>query len=126
VSLKKVLVVDDDLEFVKVVKTVLEQVGYEVDVAYDGKAGLEKVAQQKPDVIILDVMMPVMNGYEACKALKVDPATKDIPIILLTAVAAHITSSNYTPRDMLESNADDYLPKPVEPEELLQRLKNWV
>jgi len=75
-SQKKVLVVDDDPDFVDAVKSVIEKGGYQVDVAYDGKEGLERVSQSKPDVIILDVMMPVMNGYEACKKLKADPATK--------------------------------------------------
>jgi len=124
-SKKRILVVDDDPDFVEAVKTVIEKGGYEVDVAYDGKEGLERVALQKPDVIILDVMMPVMNGHETCRALKADPATKGIPIILLTAVADRVTSSNYTHRDMLASDADDYIPKPVEPEVLLQRLKDW-
>ncbi len=125
-SKKKVLVVDDDPDFVDAVKSVIEGGGYEVDVAYDGKEGLEKVAQSRPDVIILDVMMPVMNGHEACKKLKEDPATAEIPIIMLTAVASRVTSSTYTHRDMLESDAEDYIPKPVEPEVLLQRIKDWL
>jgi two-component system alkaline phosphatase synthesis response regulator PhoP len=124
-SKKRVLVVDDDPDFVDAVKSVIENGGYEVDVAYDGKEGLEQVAKSRPDAIILDVMMPVMNGHEACKKLKEDPATRDIPVILLTAVAQRVTSSTYTHRDMLESDAEDYIAKPVEPEVLLQRIKDW-
>ncbi len=124
-SKKRVLVVDDDPDFVDAVKSVIENGGYEVDVAYDGKEGLEQVAKSSPDAIILDVMMPVMNGHEACKKLKEDPATRDIPVILLTAVAQRVTSSTYTHRDMLESDAEDYIAKPVEPEVLLQRIKDW-
>jgi two-component system alkaline phosphatase synthesis response regulator PhoP len=123
---KKILVVDDDPDFVDAVKSTIEEGGYEVEVAYDGKEGLEKVAQCRPDLIILDVMMPVMHGHDACKRLKADPATRDIPIILLTAVASRVTSSTYTHRDMLESEAQDYIPKPVEPEELLKRIKDWL
>ena len=125
-SQKKVLVVDDDPDFVDAVKSVIEKGGYQVDVAYDGKEGLERVSQSKPDVIILDVMMPVMNGYEACKKLKADPATREIPIIMLTAVASRVASSTYTHRDMLESEVEDYMPKPVEPDELLERIKYWL
>lgn len=125
-SKKKVLVVDDDPDFVDAVKSVIEDGGYEVDVAYDGKEGLEKVAQSRPDAIILDVMMPVMTGHDACKKLKEDPATSNIPVILLTAVAQRVTSSTYTHRDMLETDAEDYIPKPVEPEVLLQRIKDWI
>jgi two-component system alkaline phosphatase synthesis response regulator PhoP len=84
------------------------------------------VAAQTPDLIVLDVMMPVMNGHEACAALKGDDATKEIPIILLTAVADRVTTSTYTHRDMLESEAEDYIPKPVEPDELLERIQSWL
>jgi len=123
---KNILLVDDDPDFVDAVKAVVEAGGYHVEVAYDGKEALEKVAESKPDLIILDVMMPVMNGHEACKKLKEDPATAEIPVILLTAVASRVTSSNYTHRDMMETEAEDYIPKPVEPEVLHNRIKDWL
>ncbi len=123
---KKILLVDDDPDFVEAVKVIVESGGYDVTVAYDGKEGLEAVAEDKPDLIVLDVMMPVMNGHEACAKLKADEATKSIPIILLTAVADRVTTSTYTHRDMLESEAEDYMPKPVEPDELLERIKSWL
>jgi two-component system alkaline phosphatase synthesis response regulator PhoP len=123
---KLILLVDDDPDFVEAVKVILENGGYDVNVAYDGKEGLEAVAAQTPDLIVLDVMMPVMNGHEACAALKGDAATKEIPIILLTAVADRVTTSTYTHRDMLESEAEDYMPKPVEPDELLERIQSWL
>jgi len=125
-SKKKVLLVDDDPDFVDAVRSVVEGDGYEVEVAYDGKEALEKVGPFKPDLIILDVMMPVVNGHEACAKIKEDPATAEIPVILLTAVASRVTSSTYTHRDMLESEAEDYIPKPVEPEVLLSRIKDWI
>ncbi len=84
---KLVLLVDDDPDFVEAVRVIVENGGYEVEVAYDGQEGLEAVAERKPDLIVLDVMMPVMNGHEACAQLKGDKETEDIPIILLTAVA---------------------------------------
>lgn len=123
---KKILLIDDDPDFVEAVKVIVENGGYDVKVAYDGEEGLEAVAAEKPDLIVLDVMMPVMNGHEACAKLKANPATAKIPIILLTAVADRVTTSTYTHRDMLESEAEDYMPKPVEPKELLNLIKNWL
>jgi two-component system alkaline phosphatase synthesis response regulator PhoP len=123
---KKILLVDDDPDFVEAVRVIVESGGYEVRVAYDGQEGLEAVAAEKPDLIVLDVMMPVMNGHAACARLKADKATASIPIILLTAVADRVTTSTYTHRDMLESEAEDYMPKPVEPAELLALIKSWL
>ncbi len=123
---KKILLVDDDPDFVEAVKVIVESGGYDVRVAYDGKEGLEAVEEEKPDLIVLDVMMPVMNGHEACAKLKSNEKTAKIPIILLTAVADRVTTSTYTHRDMLESEAEDYMPKPVEPLELLQLIKSWL
>jgi len=123
---KQILLVDDDPDFVEAVKVIVESGGYDVQVAYDGQEGLEAVAENKPDLIVLDVMMPVMNGHETCAKLKADDATREIPIILLTAVADRVTTSTYTHRDMLESEAEDYMPKPVEPQELLERIKSWL
>ena len=123
---KKILLVDDDPDFVEAVKVIVESGGYAVRVASDGKEGLEAVAADRPDLIILDVMMPVMDGHEACAKLKGNKETADIPIILLTAVADRVTTSTYTHRDMLESEAEDYMPKPVEPKELLELIKSWL
>ena len=123
---KKVLLVDDDPDFVEAVKVIVASGGYDVRVASDGKEGLEAVAEERPDIIILDVMMPVMDGHKACAALKGNKETADIPIILLTAVADRVTTSTYTHRDMLESEAEDYMPKPVEPKELLELIKSWL
>jgi two-component system alkaline phosphatase synthesis response regulator PhoP len=123
---KKILLVDDDPDFVDAVQAVVESAGYQVEVAYDGKEALEKVAQNSFDLIVLDIMMPVMDGHKACKKIKEDPATSEIPIILLTAVADHVTTTKYTHHDMLVSDAEDYLPKPVEPDELLERIERLL
>lgn len=123
---KLILLVDDDPDFVEAVRVIVESGGYDVEVAYDGEEGLEAVAKRKPDLIVLDVMMPVMNGHEACAKLKGSDDTKEIPVILLTAVADRVTTSTYTHRDMLESEAEDYMPKPVEPNELLERIESWL
>ena len=123
---RDILLVDDDPDFVEAVKVIVEKAGYNVRVAYDGQEGLEAVKEKLPDLILLDIMMPVMNGHEACAKLKGNEETADIPIILLTAVADRVTTSTYTHRDMLESEADDYIPKPVEPNDLLELIKNWL
>jgi two-component system, OmpR family, alkaline phosphatase synthesis response regulator PhoP len=123
---KTVLLVDDDPDFVGAVKTVVEQGGYQVAVAYDGEEALESVGQSKPDLIILDVMMPGLNGHKVCDRLKADPATSSIPIILLTSVAERVSTSSYTHYDMMSTKADDYIPKPVEPKDLLDRIKDWI
>lgn len=123
---RDILLVDDDPDFVEAVKVIVEKAGYDVRVAYDGQEGIDAVKEKMPDLIVLDVMMPVMNGHEACAKLKGDKETAEIPIILLTAVADRVTTSTYTHRDMLESEADDYIPKPVEPNDLLELIKNWL
>lgn len=124
---KKVLLVDDDPDFVDAIRMTVEKEGYEVEVAYNGEEGLEKLKGGfMPDLIVLDVMMPVMNGHEMCAEIKDNPKTARIPVILLTAVADHVTTSTYTHRDMLESEAEDYLPKPVQPHELLSRIKAMI
>ena len=80
--MKKVLLVDDDVEFCEATKLLLDSKGYDVVLAYDGKEGLEKVRAEKPDLVILDVMMPEMNGYDVCVVLKADAELKKIPVIL--------------------------------------------
>ncbi|MFN2353562.1 MAG: PleD family two-component system response regulator [Desulfopila sp.] len=123
---KDILIVDDDPDFVEAVKLIVEKGGYDVRVAYDGQEGIEMANEKTPDLIVLDVMMPVMNGHEACTKIKSEEKTAEVPIILLTAVADRVTTSTYTHRDMLESEADDYMPKPVEPRELLELIQSWL
>ena len=115
----KILVVDDDPDLVESVTTILESKKHEVIQAYGGIEGLEKAKAEKPDAIILDVMMPDKDGYEVCKELKGDPKYCNIPILLLTAVVSHIPNSSYTNRMGMETEADDYVDKPVEPGELV-------
>ena len=123
---KKILLVDDDPDFVEAVKVIVESGGYDVRVAYDGKEGLEAVEEEKPDLIVLDVMMPVMNGHEACVKLKSNKETAKIPDYTADRRCRRVTTSTYTHRDMLESEAEDYMPKPVEPAELLELIKSWL
>jgi len=119
---KKILVVDDDPDFAESIRSMVEDGGYEAAVAHNGKEALDKLGHFRPDLILLDVMMPVMHGHRFHDELRKLPDYVDIPVILLTAVAEHVTSSTYTHRDMLASDAEDYLQKPVRPEVLLKAI----
>lgn len=123
---KQILLVDDDPDFVEATKLILEKGGYNVNVAYDGVEGLEKVKSDRPDVIVLDVMMPKKDGYTMCAELKADSEYRDIPVLLLTAVVSHISETKYTPRMGMETEAEDYLDKPAEPKEILNRVNNLL
>lgn len=82
---KKVLIIDDEPELVKAIEVRLKNSGYEVEIAYDGLVGIDKVKEVKPDLILLDIIMPKMDGYEVCKRLKANSETEGIPIIIFTA-----------------------------------------
>ncbi len=111
---RKILVVDDERHIVRLVQVNLEKVGYQVLTAYDGVEALEQVAKESPDMIILDVMMPRMDGFEVLKKLQADAKTRDIPVIMLTARAQDA--------DIFRgwsSGVSSYLTKPFNPRELL-------
>jgi len=123
---QKVLVVDDDPDFVNATRAFLEKEGYHVEVAYDGVEGLEKVKAFMPDCIVLDVMMPEKDGYAVCKELKEDDELMEIPIILLTAVASHVTSTRYSHFDGMSMEADDYIAKPASPQDIIKSVKSLI
>jgi two-component system alkaline phosphatase synthesis response regulator PhoP len=123
---KRILIVDDEPDFAAIVQGNLEKEGFEVDVAYNGVEGLQKVQSNPPDAIVLDVMMPEKDGYVVCKELKGDDKYCDIPIILLTAVASHVTSTRYTHREGMSTEADDYIAKPASAEEITKSLKQLL
>ena len=119
----KILIVDDDPDLVEAVTMILESKDYDVIAAYGGVEGLEKAKTEDPDLIVLDVMMPDKDGYAVCKELKADPQYTKIPILLLTAVVSKISTTRYTQQMGLETEADDYIDKPVEPAELVKRIE---
>lgn len=114
----RILVVDDEPEAVELVEFNLKQAGYTVTTAADGAEALKKARSQPPDLIVLDVMLPEMDGFEICKTLRLEAVTSKLPIIMLTAKAAEIDRVLG-----LELGADDYLTKPFSPRELLLRIK---
>ena len=123
---KRILVVDDEPDFASIVQGNLEKEGFTVDVAYNGVEGIEKVQANPPDAIVLDVMMPEMDGYAVCKELKGDEKYCEIPIVLLTAVASHVTSTRYTHRDGMATEADDYIAKPASAEDITKSIKRLL
>lgn len=115
---KKILVCDDERHIVRLIQVNLERQGYQVVTAFDGKEGLEKVKSEKPDLLVLDVMMPYMDGFEVLKSLRREPETESLPVIMLTAKAQD--------KDVFEGyhyGADMYLTKPFNPAELVTFVK---
>lgn len=117
----KILVVDDEARLVAQLKDRLEYTNYEVLTAYDGEEALEKARQERPDLIILDLMMPKMSGSEVCRLLKSDEKYREIPIIILTALAQK--GDEALARD---AGADEYVAKPFEPEVLLRKVRKLL
>ena len=114
----KILVCDDERHIVRLIQVNLERQGWTVVTAYDGKEGLEKVIAEKPDLVVLDVMMPYMDGFEVLKSIRKDPSTEKLPVIMLTAKAQD--------KDVFEGyhyGADMYLTKPFNPRELVTFVK---
>jgi two-component system response regulator RpaA len=117
----KILLVDDEASIVKIVRKQLEISGFAVSTATDGQAGLAMAGEIRPDLVLLDVMMPKMNGYQVCAALKQDPALRHIPVLLLTARAQR---QDY--QEGLKHGADGYLTKPFELDELLGKIRELL
>ena len=117
----RILVVDDEPEAVELVEFNLKQAGFAVLAAADGAEALQKARKQAPSLIVLDLMLPEMEGTEVCKILRNDPATAGIPIIMLTAKAAEIDRVLG-----LELGADDYITKPFSPRELVLRVRKLL
>ena len=113
----RILVVDDEIYIVHILDFSLGMEGYEVITALDGEQALEKARAEKPDLIVLDIMMPKLDGYETCKRLKADAATKDIPVILLSAKGRNVDQ-----KVGFEVGADDYITKPFSPRKLVERI----
>ena len=116
-----VLIVDDNKQNVELLREYLESIDVDTIAAYDGIEALDVVARSKPDLILLDIMMPKMSGFEVCRKLKSDPATRDIPIIMVTALG------DLSDIDRgIESGTDDFLSKPINRLELITRVKSLL
>ncbi len=118
---KKILIVDDEAELVELMKIRLEAAGYDVLKAYDGQEGLDKAKAEKPDLILLDIMMPKMDGYKVCGLLKKDSRFQKIPIILFSAKAQKEDEELAK-----EVGADLYITKPFEASVLLSKIQGLI
>jgi DNA-binding response OmpR family regulator len=114
----KVLVVDDEEYIQHILNFSFGAEGFEVVTAADGEQAIKMAKAEKPDIIVLDIMMPKMDGYEACKRIKTDPQTKNIPVILLTAKGREVDRKLGA-----EAGADDYVVKPFSPGRLIERVE---
>jgi len=115
---KKILIVDDEPNLVKILESRLKVNGYDVISAYDGQQGLDKVRQEKPDLVILDLMLPQLHGYEVCRQLRADSVHRDIPIVMLTA-----SGKAGDIQEGINQGANAYIAKPFKPEALLGIIK---
>ncbi len=113
----KILVVDDEVNITQILEFSIGAEGYEVITAANGEEAIDKARREQPDLIILDIMMPKIDGYEACRILKANPLTKNIPVVLLTAKGRDIDK-----RLGYEVGATDYIVKPFSPNKLVDRI----
>lgn len=122
----KILLVDDDPDFVEATKVVLESQLYEVITALSGKEGLEKAREQKPDLVLLDIIMPQIDGFQVCQQLKKDPELAEVPVIMITSFSEKYRETSLGLSQGLTLEAEDFVDKPVSPAELLIRVEKWL
>ena len=122
----KILLVDDDEDFVAATEAVLRSVPYEVVTASTGDEGLQKAKQEKPDLILLDVIMPVRDGFSAAELIKKEPQLGKIPVIMLTAFSSKGPGSGVPRGRGFTLSAEDYLEKPIAPSDLLAKVKQYL
>jgi DNA-binding response OmpR family regulator len=118
---KKILIVDDEMDLVETVRFPLELEGYHVLVSYNGEDALNQVRKENPDLILLDLMLPKLDGYKVCRLLKFDDRYKHIPILMLTA--------KFQEKDKvlgMETGANEYITKPLEMDDLLKKVKAYL
>jgi DNA-binding response OmpR family regulator len=118
---KKILVVDDEVDLVKTIQFSLETEGYKVFVSFNGEDALNQARKEKPDLILLDIMLPKLDGYKVCRLLKFDEKYKHIPILMLTAKTQE--------KDKIlgmETGADEYITKPFDIDELIEKVKTYL
>jgi two-component system alkaline phosphatase synthesis response regulator PhoP len=118
---KKILIVDDEVDLVETIRFPLEGEGFNVLASYDGEDALNQARKENPDLILLDIMLPKLNGYKVCRLLKFDERYKHIPILMLTAKTQEKDKTLGK-----ETGADEYITKPFDIEELLAKVKSYL
>lgn len=122
----KILLIDDDIDFVDATKTVLESKNYQISVAYNGDEGLEKARDEKPDLIILDIIMPVKDGFTVAEQLKRDSELAGIPVVMLTSFGERKGETTLAVSQGMKLKTEDYIEKPIKPEELLKTVERLI
>lgn len=122
----KILLVDDDADLVELAKMVLAVKPYRVITAYSGEEALRKVAEEKPDLIILDIVMPLKNGFAVCEQLKGNPETASIPVLMFTGFREQGGETTLAVGEGLRLEADDYIEKPLNAAVLLERVEHHL
>ena len=118
---RTIFIADDELDFASTLRSRLEFEGFVVTTAVDGKEALQRIPDEKPDLILLDIMMPTMNGYQVCRELKINPDTRRIPVLMLTAKSQE--SDKFWGK---EAGADDYVTKPFDMEDLIEKIRGLL
>lgn len=124
----KILVVDDDPDIRDVLEALLEGEGFEVVLANNGEQALEAIKKESPDLMILDLLMPMMDGFAVCKQLQ-DPRWskwKNMPVLILTSVREEVSQRRYELETGLSLNVDDYVDKPIDPDVVIDRVKKLL
>jgi len=119
---KRILVVDDEADSRRILRDLLASTDYEMTEAVNGEQALAAVAKQRPDLILMDIQMPVLDGYEATRRIKADPALKDVPIIVVTSYAL----SGSDDAKARAAGCDDFVPKPFSPRQLLAKIRKLL
>ena len=122
----KILLIDDDMDFVNATRTVLETRDYRVIVANNGDEGIQKAREENPDLIILDIIMPVKDGFTAAEQLKKDPRLSKIPVLVLTSFSARRGETSLAVGQGMSLETEDYIEKPAKPEELLETVEKLL
>ncbi len=118
---KRILVVEDQEDNRQIIRDMLAQTDYEISEAENGEEALAEIAKRRPDLILMDIQLPIMDGYTATRRIKADPALRSIPIIAVTSYA--ISGEDKKAR---EAGCDDYIPKPYSPRELLAKVRQYL
>ena len=122
----RILLIDDDPDFVTATKKVLESKPYDVIVAYDGEEGLQKMRDDKPDLVLLDIIMPLTDGFTVCEEIKGNPEFADIPVLMITSFSQRVGETTLSVSRGFSLEAEDYIDKPVKPAELLARIEKQL
>jgi len=122
----RIMIVDDDADFVESTKIILESKPYEVIVATDGDEGLRKAREESPDLILLDIIMPVKDGFTAAEQLKKDPKLAKIPVLMLTSYSTKGSGTGIPLSRGYTLEAEDYIDKPISPRDLLAAVEKYL